>query len=557
MTDDSKEPKRAPVLATRRQAMMMGAAGAAGMLLPAMIGRDRAFAANASPSGQLVMSFSQEPTVFNPLMPHIEVDEGIHYAVFDPLFDFDPEGQLFPLLAAEVPTVANGGISEDGLSWKVKLKEGVKWHDGTPFTAADVKFTLELVMDPNFRSFRTTGFKFMTDITAVSDTELTWKMSQPFAPMAAILAATFIVPKHLLEAVENKAEAPFNQAPVGTGPFKWKERMAGDHITLEANPDYHSDGPYLQTLIVKYIPDLNVMYTQFKAGEIDVVGLQYISPDHLGEAEKLPGMTITVASSGSFESFGLNMMRPQFQELAVRQALYAALDKTSIIDALYYGVPSTAETYMPAQSFYFNPDLPKHEFSLEKANALLDEAGWAKGPDGIRAKDGVKLSFTNSTTAGNHLREQAQQFIQQNFQQIGVEMTIRNFPPAVMWGDYWMKSEFDTVVVGLNTLTGADPDTSNYFMSSASPARGGAGQNTFAYQNEEVDALLKQGAEVFVPEERKAIYQRQQAVMRDDLPFLPIFYYAVVRGQKEKVSGPAPNVNNRINSWNVRDWKVS
>ncbi|SOB90114.1 peptide/nickel transport system substrate-binding protein [Rhodobacter sp. JA431] len=541
---------------TRRQALMLlGAAGAVGVMSPAILGRDQAFAANAAPSGQLVLAFSQEPTVFNPLMPHIEVDEGVYYAIFDTLFDFDPAGNFFPILAAEVPTVANGGISEDGLTWRIKLKEGVKWHDGTPFTAADVKFSLELTMDPDFRSFRSTGYKFMRNITVVSDTELTWEMSEAFAPMAGILASTYIIPKHAFDGVEDKNTAPFMNAPIGTGAYKWKERMAGDHIELVANPDYHMDGPYLETLIIKYVPDLNVMYTQFKSGDIDVVGLQYISPDHLAEAEGLDGKVIKVAGTGTFESFGLNMMRDQFKDPAVRKALYAALDKGSIIDALYYGVPTPTETYMPQESFYYNPDLPKHEFSIEKAKALLDEAGWVPGADGIREKDGVRLAFTNSTTAGNHLREQTQQFIQQTFLEIGVSMEIKNFPPAVMWGDYWMKSQFDSVIVGLNCLAGADPDSSDYFMSTMSPALGGAGQNTFVYQSEKVDELLAKGAKMFVPEERRKIYQEQQAVMREDLPFLPMFQYAVVKGWKDDVEGPAPNVNNRIDTWNVRDWK--
>jgi len=543
-------------LASRRQTLMLMGGAAAGLMAPIALGRDRALAAGADASGQLILGFSQEPTVFNPLMPHIEVDDGVHYCVFDPLFDFDPEGNFFPLLAAEVPTVENGGISADGLSWKIKLKEGVKWHDGTPFTAEDVKFTLELLVNPDFRSFRSTGYNMIKDITVTSPTEIAWTMSGPFAPMAAILASTFIVPKHAFDG-QDPNSAPFNNAPIGTGPFKWKSRMAGDHIEFEANADYHSDGPFLKTLIIKYIPDLNVMYTQFKAGDIDVVGLQWISPDHLAEAKKLSGKVVEVAGTATFESITLNMMRPQFQDLAVRQALYKAVDKDSIIQALYYGVPAPTETYMPQQSYYYNPDLPKHEYDIEGAKKLLDDAGWKVGDDGVREKDGVKLSFTNSTTAGNHLREQVQQFLQQSFKEIGVDMQISNLPPAVMWGDYWMQTKFDTVIVGLNVLAGADPDTSNYFLSTACPAKGGAGQNTSAYASDEVDELLKEGAKSFVPEERKKIYQKQQEVMRHDLPFLPLFQYAVIKGRKDSVTGPVPNVNNRIDSWNVRDWKIA
>ncbi len=551
-----KDPRNETAKFNRRQTLtLMGAAGMAGLMGPSAIGRDRAFAAGADATGQVILAFSQEPTVFNPLMPHIEVDEGVYYAVFDLLFDFDPEGKFFPILAEEVPTVDNGGISKDGLSWRLKLKKDVKWHDGKPFTAEDVKFSLELPMDPDFRSFRSTGYQLMKDIAVVSDTELTWTMTKPFAPMAAILASTYMIPKHAFEGVADKNAAPFNNAPIGTGPFKFKTRMAGDHIELEANPNYHMDGPYLKSLIIKYVPDLNVMYTQFKSGDIDVIGLQYISPDHLAEAKTLQDRVVDPVGTATFESVALNMTRPQFKELAVRQALYAALDKSSIIDALYYGVPTPTETYMPRQSFYFNPDLPKHEFSIEKAKALLDEAGWKPGAGGIREKDGVRLSFTNSTTAGNHLREQAQQFIQQTFAEIGVEMTIKNLPPAVMWGDYWMTSEFDSVVVGLNVLAGADPDTSDYFMSTMSPKLGGAGQNTFVYQNPKVDELLTKGAETFVPEDRKPIYQEIQKVMRDDLPFLPMFQYAVIKGWKSDVAGPGPNINDRIDTWNVRDWK--
>lgn len=538
---------------TRRQTLLMlGAAGAI-TVMPGGLGRALA---QEAPKGQVTIGFSQEPTVFNPHMPHIEVDEGIHFAVFDSLWDIAPDGSFYPLLAAEVPTIENGGISEDGLNWRVKLRDDVTFHDGTPFTAEDVKFNLELLVNPDFRSWRKTGHELVRDLTVVSPTELTWRMERPFAPYASILALTFIVPKHAFDGVDPNM-APFNNAPIGTGAFKWGARVAGDHIALEANPDYFGDGPYLERAIVKYIPDMTVLYTQFKSGDIDVVGLQWISPEHYEEAKALPGRIVEIIGNGFYESVAFNMSKPFFQDPKVRQALYLALDKASIIDALYYGVPKPTETYMPAESAYFNPDLPKHEFSIEKANAMLDEAGWARGAGGVREKDGVRLAFKISTTAGNHLREQAQQFIQQTWKDIGVELEISNLPPAVMWGDYWMLSQFDSVIVGLNVLTGADPDASDYFMSTSAAANGGSGQNTFVYQSEEVDALLKAGAETFDVDKRKEAYLKMQEVIRNDLPFLPIYQYAVIPGRKDTVEGPTGNVNNRIDTWNLRSWKVT
>ncbi|NSY49719.1 peptide ABC transporter substrate-binding protein [Agrobacterium tumefaciens] len=542
---------------TRRQALGLLALGASGVVLSGLPGFSRAMAQDKAAKGQLTVGFSQEPTVFNPHMPHIEVDEGIHFSIFDPLFYVDEKGAFVAALAAEVPTVENGGISADGLNWKVKLRDDVKWHDGKPFTAEDVKFTLELLVDPNFRSWRKTGHEFVRDLTVVSPTEITWKMEKPFAPYPSILASTFITPKHLLGAEADRNTAAYNNAPVGTGAFKWKERVAGDYIQLDANTEYFGDGPHIERLVYKYVPDLNVMYTQFKTGDIDVVGLQWITPDHYDEAKDLAGKVVNVVPGSTIESLSFNMERPQFKEPAVREALYAAIDKQSIIEALYYGLPTPTESYVPQQSFYYNPDLPKHEYSIEKAKKLLDDAGWAPGADGIRAKDGVKLAFTCSTTAGNHIREQVQQYMQQSFKDIGVEMTISNLPPAVMWGDYWMLSKFDSVIVGLDFLTGPDPDTSDFFRSTSSAAKGGSGQNTWQFVNKDVDDLLAKGGSLFVPEERKAVYLKIQEIMRKELPLLPLFQYATVRGHKQGVENVKPNVNNRIDTWNVATWRLA
>jgi peptide/nickel transport system substrate-binding protein len=542
---------------TRRQALGLLALGASGVVLSGLPGFSRAMAQDKAAKGQLTVGFSQEPTVFNPHMPHIEVDEGIHFSIFDPLFYVDEKGAFVAALAAEVPTVENGGISADGLNWKVKLRDDVKWHDGKPFTAEDVKFTLELLVDPNFRSWRKTGHEFVRDLTVVSPTEITWKMEKPFAPYPSILASTFITPKHLLGAEADRNTAAYNTAPVGTGAFKWKERVAGDYILLDANTEYFGDGPHIERLVYKYVPDLNVMYTQFKTGDIDVVGLQWITPDHYDEAKDLAGKVVNVVPGSTIESLSFNMERPQFKEPAVREALYAAIDKQSIIEALYYGLPTPTESYVPQQSFYYNPDLPKHEYSIEKAKKLLDDAGWAPGADGIRAKDGVKLAFTCSTTAGNHIREQVQQYMQQSFKDIGVEMTISNLPPAVMWGDYWMLSKFDSVIVGLDFLTGPDPDTSDFFRSTSSAAKGGSGQNTWQFVNKDVDDLLAKGGSLFVPEERKAVYLKIQEIMRKELPLLPLFQYATVRGHKQGVENVKPNVNNRIDTWNVATWRLA
>ncbi|WP_373414719.1 peptide ABC transporter substrate-binding protein [Ensifer aridi] len=550
----AKDPTTTSTYSRRDALRLMAAGGIACFAAPNLLGKP-AFAETANPTGRVVVGLSQEPTVFNPLMAHIEVDDAVHFSVFDALFRMDPKGVLQPNLAAEVPTQKNGGISEDGLNWRIRLRDDVRWHDGEPFTAEDVKFTLELITNPKFRAWRTGGHSLVRDITVVSPTEITWRMEEAFAPYLSFLAETFMVPKHILEKEADPNAAAFNQAPVGTGAFKWAQRVAGDHLELVANPQYFGEGPYIERLVFKYIPDMTVLYTQFKSGDIDLVDQAYITADHYEEAKTLPGRVVTLEPGASLESVFLNLEKPQFKDPAVRQALYVAMDRKAIIDAIYFGVGTLTESFMPKESYYYNPNLPAQEFNLDRARQILDEAGWVPGPDGIRAKDGVRLSFANSTTSGNNLREQVQQFLQQTFAEIGVEMTISNMPAAVMWGEFWLKSQFDSAIAGVTYLIAADPDATNRLHSSAIGAKGGKGSNTAQYSNPEVDALLEKGARTFDPEERRAIYNRVQEIVRQDLPFLPLFAYTNVLGRKEGLEGFEANANTRTASWHAAGWR--
>lgn len=542
---------------SRRDALrLMAAGGAAAVIAPNLIGKP-AFAQKppTAPTGRVVVGVSQEPTVFNPLMPHIETDDAVHFSVFDALFRIDANGVLQPNLAVEIPSEKNGGISKDGLQWRIRLRDDVRWHDGQKFTAEDVKYTLELITNPKFRAWRTGGHSLVRDIKVVSPTELTWRMEQVFAPYLSFLAETFMVPKHLLEKEADPNAAAFNQAPVGTGAFKWAKRTAGDHIELTANKEYFGEGPYVEQLVFKYIPDMTVLYTQFKSGDIDLVDQAYITADHYDEAKTLPDRTVTLEIGGSVESIFLNLERPQFKDPAVREALYAAIDRDAIINQIYYGVGTPTETFMPQRSHYYNPNLPKQVYNLDRARKLLDDAGWKPGSDGIRAKDGVRLSFANSTTAGNNLREQVQQFLQQTFAEIGVQMTISNLPSAVMFGDFWLKSQFDSAISAVNYLIAADPDVTNRLHTKAIVAQGGKGSNTGQYSNKEVDALLEEGVRTFDPEARRAIYLRVQEIVRKDLPFLPLFGATYVVGRKKRLEGFEQNSNTRTASWHAAGWR--
>jgi peptide/nickel transport system substrate-binding protein len=507
----------------------------------------------AGRKGQIVVGLYQEPTRFHPLQARIEVDDGVQFNIFSALWSITPEGEFMPDLAAEIPSLENGGLSADGLTWRIRLRPGVRWHDGAPFTAEDVKFTLELLQKPDFPAMSRNGHSLVRDIQVVSPTEITWRMESFFAPYLSILAWTLMVPRHVLADVADLRHPEFTARPIGTGPFKWGDRRPGERITLIANENYHGEGPFVERVIFRYIPDMNGLKTQFITGAVDAVS-GGLSPDHVEEVRGRRNLILYVAPSAYLTSFTLNNGLPQFQDPAVRQALYLAMDRQAIIRNLFYGRDEPTESFLPKQSWAYNDGLPRHRHDVAAAKRLLDEAGWKPGTGGIREKNGVRLAFSTSTVAGNHLREQAQQFLQQCWQPLGISMTIRNFPAAVMWGDFWRKSQFESTIVGAIFPTGADPDVSDRLGSWAIPAQSGSGANTMQYSNPEVDRLLRESVGLLDRERRKANYFRVQELVRQDLPMLPICQTNQIEGSKSDLLGYRANINYRSNCWNLRQW---
>ena len=508
----------------------------------------------SKPTGQVVVGLSQEPTAFNPLMPGIEVDETVWMQIFNTLWLAQPDGSLVPDLAVEGPSESNGGISDGGLAWTVKLRNDAKWHDGTPFTAEDVKYTIELIKAPGFKARTRVGHALVTDIVVKGPHEISWRMEKAYAPYLALLSNTFIVPKHLLEKASDPNTAPFNQAPVGTGPFKWGTRQPGDNITLTANTAYHGKGPYLERAVLKYVPDQTALYAQFRTGQVDLIIGTGIPANYYQEAIKLPGRKVTTIPSASLEVLMPNLEHPVLKDKAVRQALYASINKQAIIDVIFYGLHKPTESFMPQESWAYDPSLPKQSYDLTKAAKILDDAGWVRKGNGVRAKDGVPLEFAVSTTTGAALREQCQQLMQQDWQQIGVGMKINNMPAAVIWGEFYTRSKFDSLLVGTAFRTVIDPDPAHRFGSDSIPAKSGNGANQMQWQNKEADALMKAGQETFDQAKRKEIYVKLQAIVREELPILPIYQYAPVEGYKEGLIGYQPNINARQNTWNMGSW---
>lgn len=531
-----------------RRSLIKGAA-ATGLILPATT----LFAPALAQSGgdRIIMAGTQEPVQFNPLLYTNGGTETIPEAlVFDALWDVTDTGEFVPNLAARLPTRENGDVSPDGLVWRVHLKHDVTWSDGQPFTARDVEFTYQLIVDPAVAVRSRSGFDLIESFQVIDDHTVEMTLRSNYVPFYWAWQSMHIVPRHLLEGESDINTSGFNAAPVGTGAYILQSRVAGSHMTYTANPSYHRGMPAIGQFIHKFVPDQLVAYGQARTGEVDYYTLSGVPADRWDEARALPDRDFMATPQPWVQFVYFNCEKPQFSDPRVRKALYVALEMQKSIDDIHFGTNPRTMSYLAPTHWAYNENLPEETANPELAARMLDEAGWRVGPDGIRAKDGVPLRFTMSTTAGVPSRQATQALFQQNWRDIGVEMEIRNMPGAVVWGEYTTQAQFDTLLVAWEPTMGMDPDYSARCHSNAI----GSGANYTLYRNDEVDRLLDLGASQEVMEERKETYGRVQEILLDEVPFAPQF--AITQGGIKKSSLLGVRANQYVTdaAWNVHEW---
>ncbi len=485
----------------------------------------------------VIIGMTQETTQYNPLLYNNPGTDNVpESCMFDALWDVDVDGKFIPNLATKIPTKENGGVSADGMTWKIELKKGVKWQDGAPFTAADVEFTFKCIMNPkiNFPRGRA-GFEQIKEFKVIDDHHIEYTMKSPFAGMYWIWQINHIIPKHVLSKVKDFNNCEWNtKNTFGTGPYKLVERVPGSHMVYKRNPDYHRGMPKVETIIHKFVTDQTVIYTQLKTGEIDVLGIQGIEPARYEEAKKIKGVDTFVWDSTYTEYLLFNCNRPVFKDKVVRQAMIMAVDWEKILKVVHYGINERHLSYLTPQHWAYNKGLKDPGFNPKKAAEMLEAAGWKLGSDGIREKNGVKLSFDKfSTTTGSKAREQAQLIAQQNWKKIGIDAKIKNLVPAVMWGDYFYKGQFDLCFVADPLMLGTDPDQSGLYEK--------FGKIIGIYQaNKEMKTLWAEGGKTLDREKRKAIYGKIQEKWADETAIAPLFGFSLVYAKKKGLGGLDP-----------------
>ncbi|NLC71917.1 MAG: peptide-binding protein [Desulfuromonadaceae bacterium] len=405
-------------------------------------------------------------------------------------------------------------ISPDHLTLTFHLRQGVTWHDGTPFTSADVLFTYRLYIDPKTPTAYAERYRQVERAEAPDPYTFVVTYRKPLASALSSWALD-IHPRHLLEGVEI-TRSPLSAEPVGTGPFVFKEWRRGERIVLEANPDYYEGRPYLNRVVFRVIPDPTTMFLELQTGGIDQMGLTPLQYARQTESSnfrrnfrkyRYPSMAYTY--------LGFNLRQPLFQDKRVRQALSYAIDREEIVKGVLLGLGRTATgPYVPG-TWPYNPEVRKYPYDPEKARQLLREAGWGDSDgDGILDRQGRPFSFTIVTNQGNDQRVKCGEIIQRRLRELGIEVRLRVIEWASFLKEFINPGNFEATLLGWTVPV--DPDGYNVWHSSKT----GVGQLNFIHFNHpEVDELLERGRRTMDQQERKAIYGRFQEILAEEQPY--------------------------------------
>jgi peptide/nickel transport system substrate-binding protein len=395
------------------------------------------------------------------------------------------------------------------------LRDGVRWHDGAPFTSADVAFTCRAIMDEKVASPRRSDFDLVESVGTPDPKSVVVRYKKPFSP-ALLSWMGAILPEHLLGKIDpSKWPEAYNRAPVGTGPFKFDSWKTNEFIRLKKNPDYFLGSPWLDSIVFRVLPDPLTLQLAFQTKQVDFWN---VSPWAVKNLEKDPRLDLFSAPGNMYNYIGWNLRRPMFQDLRVRQALAQAVNVAQMIKHIIYGRGVQSTGIFTPQVWFFDPSVKPLPYDPAAARKLLDEAGWKVGPDGIRVKEGKRFSFTLLANNGNEVRRDIATLVQDDLKQVGIEVKVEIYEWAVLLKRFVNKGEFDAIVMGWGL--GYDFDQYGIWHSSQTHPEE---LNFIGYNNPEVDHLLTDLRQEYArPEIIRLAGKLQQAIYADQ-PYLFLF----------------------------------
>jgi len=540
------------VISKARSRWLLPATVASGIVILAALWYTTSHSSHANPPAPVVTYSEGVAGTFsriNPLYDSFnEVDSDLAALVFSGLTRLGPDGTVLPDLAE------SWAISDDGLTYTFHLRPRVTWHDGEPFTADDVVFTYSAIQDPNSRGEPDLEELFRNlSVAKIDDETVEIRLTQPFAPVLAHLTVG-ILPAHLLKSLDADAlySGPFNQEPVGTGPFRLTD-ISSERAVLDANPSYHFSEPNVRRFELRFYPDEPSLLTALKDGEVQGAFFrsslngddrQLLESNANWQVLHLPSTTSTVLY--------FNVGTPPLQDRKIRQALAHATDRMGFIANVLQGQAVPANSPIPAGTWSYSAVLDRYTYDLAEAARLLDEEGWIMQPNGIRAKNGQEMRLSIITNEDSQ-RLAIAQAIGQTWTALGIPTEVSAQGPTTLLRDFLTPRLFLVALYGFDG--GPDPDP--YPAYHTSQARPGGG-NLSGFSSPDADLLLQTARQITDVASRMALYRQFQEVFASEVPSLPLYHrtFTYVVGKHLQGVGQPVLFNSSSRFTDVREWRT-
>ena len=480
----------------------------------------------------LNLSMSSSPSRLNPILANDSASSEISDWLFNGLFKYDKDG---------TPTVdlAKSYEFKTPTHLIIKLKEDVLWHDNVKFTSKDVIFTYEKIIDPKVFNSIKSNFQQVKSVKALDDYTIEVIYSQAYFK-ALETWMVGILPYHILKDEENIMTSSFNKNPIGTGSYKLKEFKTAQDIELIANENYFEGKPKIDKILYKFLPDPNTSFLYLKQKNLDIGGLSPMQINRQIDDNFKKNYTIIQKPSFAYTYLGFNLKDEKFKDIRIRQALSLAIDRQELVDILFFGYGQICNGPFLPNSFAFNDNVKAITQNLEKAKALLKEAGY---------DENNPFTFELVTNTGNDIRINTAQILQYQLQKAGVIMKIRVMEWQAFLNTVVHPRNFETVLLGW--ALALMPDAYPLWHSSSDKL---GGFNLVSYKNEKVDKLIEKGSETIDKNELGKIYKELFQIISDDLPYLFLYIPDAITVINKDIKNIEPSFIGIMH--NQKDWEL-
>ncbi len=511
-----------------------------------------ATSASAAPTkgGVLRIGYGAEVDNLNAFTSQFLTD--IELTMVEGLIVSNDKNEYVPVLAKQIPTVANGLVKTRGdgkleLTWP--LQQGVMWHDQVhEFTADDVCFTWKYIVSTGSEVYNRNSYLPISDCRVQDKYTAVMVWDKPSAIYNGLFEA--ILPKYMLEGKDIVKYDGYNRSPVGTGPFIFSEWKAGEYVRVKRNPNYWrgTQYPYADEVDFKFIPDINTRLNAVKSGEVDFAQM---TPTQVKDVKDLPNYNLTLVQQNSWQHFDMSIKTDRgariFGDKNVRTALFMLIDKKTIVDGVLEGTVQAADTVAPTTSPFYNPNVKKYSYDPAAAKKLLDDAGWKAGADGIREKNGEKLTLTALLSSADAIGKLYWQVIQQNMKAAGVDIQI-DTKDAATRSQIWRSGQWELQIS--RWVLPADPSVTGLYSCKGS-------NNMTGLCDAALDEQLVASDQELDLAKRKAYLFKAQELLAEDAFSLPIYYNVNPTVTSKKLGNFKASGTNLGSFWNVFEWYLN